>query len=69
MWVNHARVLYALGFHASNNRRRVIALRNLLEALGEKTADAIVHNHPADLYVSCHPCLTTPSRRRCAGIN
>jgi 1,2-diacylglycerol 3-beta-galactosyltransferase len=55
MWVNHARVLYALGFHASNNRRRVIALRSLLEPLGEKTADAIVHNHPADLYVSCHP--------------
>ncbi len=55
MWVNHARVLYALGFHASNNRRRIIALRNLLEPLSERTAEVIVHNHPADLYVSCHP--------------
>jgi len=55
MWVNHARVLYALGFHASNNRRRIIALRNLLEPLSEKTAEAIIRDHPADLYVSCHP--------------
>ncbi|PJF47015.1 MAG: galactosyldiacylglycerol synthase [Chloroflexi bacterium] len=54
MWVNHARVLYALGFHASNNRRRIIALRNMLEPLSEKTADAIVKDHPADVYVSCH---------------
>jgi 1,2-diacylglycerol 3-beta-galactosyltransferase len=54
MWVNYARVLYALGFHASNNRRRIIALRNVLEPLSEKTADVIVQNNPADIYVSCH---------------
>lgn len=54
MWVNHARMLYALGFHASNDRQRVIALRSMLEPLSEKTADAIVQNNPADVYVSCH---------------
>lgn len=54
MWVNHARVLYALGFHASNHRRRIIALRNVLEPLSEKAADAIVENNPANVYVSCH---------------
>ena len=71
MWVNHARVLYALGFHASNNRRRVIALRNLLEPLSEKTADAIVRDHPAALYVSCHPLFnqTIPQALRRHQLN
>jgi 1,2-diacylglycerol 3-beta-galactosyltransferase len=55
MWVNHARMLYALGFHATNNRRRIIALRSMLEPLSEKTADSIVENNPADVYVSVHP--------------
>lgn len=55
MWVNHARMLYALGFHATNDRRRIIALRSMLEPLSEKTADSIVENNPADVYVSCHP--------------
>ncbi|MCS7087851.1 MAG: glycosyltransferase [Thermoflexales bacterium] len=55
MWVNYARVLYALGFHATNDRRRVLALRNVLDPLSEKSVDAIVENNPADLYISCHP--------------
>lgn len=55
MWVNHARVLYALGFHATNDRRRILALRSVLDPLSEKAADAIVENNPADVYVSCHP--------------
>ncbi len=55
MWVNHARVLYALGFHATNDRRRIMALRNVLDPLSEKAADAIIENNPADVYVSCHP--------------
>ncbi len=55
MWVNYARVLYALGFHATNDRRRILALRNVLDPLSEKSADAIVENNPADLYISCHP--------------
>lgn len=54
MWVNHARMLYALGFHATNNRRRIIALRSVLDPISEKTADAIVERFPADVYVSCH---------------
>jgi 1,2-diacylglycerol 3-beta-galactosyltransferase len=54
VWVNHARVLYAIGFHATNNRRRLIALRSVLDPLSEKTADLIVERWPADLYVSCH---------------
>lgn len=54
MWVSHARMLYALGFHASNNRRRIIALRSVLDPLSEKTAESVVENHPADVYVSCH---------------
>ncbi len=55
MWVNHARVLYALGFHATNDRRRIMAIRSLLDPLSEKAADAIIENNPADVYVSCHP--------------
>ncbi len=55
IWVNYARTLYALGFHASNQRRRVIALRNVLEPIGEKAAAEMLHDHPADIYVSCHP--------------
>lgn len=55
IWVNYARVLYAIGFHASNNRRRVVALRNVLEPVGEKAAEEIIRDHPADVYVSCHP--------------
>jgi 1,2-diacylglycerol 3-beta-galactosyltransferase len=57
MWVSHARMLYALGFHASNNRRRIIALRSVLDPLSEKTAETIVENNPADVYVSCHLLL------------
>jgi 1,2-diacylglycerol 3-beta-galactosyltransferase len=55
IWVNYARTLYALGFHASNKRRRVVALRNVLEPIGEKAAAEMLHDHPADVYVSCHP--------------
>lgn len=55
IWVNYARTLYALGFHASNKRRRVIALRNVLEPIGEKAAEQMLLDHPADVYVSCHP--------------
>ncbi len=54
MWVNHARVLYAIGFHATNNRRRIVALRSVIDPLSEKTADTIVERWPADIYVSCH---------------
>jgi 1,2-diacylglycerol 3-beta-galactosyltransferase len=55
LWVNYARTLYAIGFHASNKRRRVVALRNVLEPIGEKAAAELIHDHPADVYVSCHP--------------
>jgi 1,2-diacylglycerol 3-beta-galactosyltransferase len=55
LWVNYARTLYAIGFHASNKRRRVIALRNVLEPIGEKPASELLHQHEADVYVSCHP--------------
>lgn len=54
LWVNHARMLYAIGFHATNNRRRIIALRSVLDPISEKSADAIVERWPADVYVSCH---------------
>ncbi len=55
IWVNYARTLYALGFKASNKRRRVVALRNALEPVSEKVAAELIQDHPADLYVSCHP--------------
>jgi len=58
MWVNHARVLYALGFHATNDRRRIMAIRSALEPLSERAADAIIANNPADVYVSCHPLFS-----------
>ncbi|MCS6774421.1 MAG: glycosyltransferase [Anaerolineae bacterium] len=69
MWVNHARVLYALGFHATNDRRRILALRSVLDPLSEKAADAIVENNPADIYVSCHPLFaqSIPSALRRLG--
>jgi 1,2-diacylglycerol 3-beta-galactosyltransferase len=55
IWVNYARTIYALGFKASNKRRRVVALRNVLEPISEKVAAELIQDHPADLYVSCHP--------------
>jgi 1,2-diacylglycerol 3-beta-galactosyltransferase len=62
-------VLYALGFHASNNRRRIIAIRSVLEPIGDKVADALVEDHPADVYVSCHLLFnqSVPSALRRAG--
>jgi len=54
IWVNHARVFYAIGFHATNHRRRIIALRSVLDPLTERTAEAIIERWPADVYVSCH---------------
>ena len=54
IWVNHARMLYAIGFHATNHRRRIIALRSVLDPLTEKTAEALIERWPADVYVSCH---------------
>lgn len=55
MWVNNARVLYALGFHASNGRRRVAAIRKAFETISDPVADDIVRRNPATVYVSCHP--------------
>ena len=55
MWVNYARVLYALGFHASNGRRRVAAIRKAMESISDPVADELVRSEPASVYVSCHP--------------
>lgn len=67
LWVNHARVLYAIGFHASNDRKLVNALRSVFEPLSDPAADALVQDHPADLYISCHPLFNDaipPALRR-----
>ena len=54
-WVNYARGLYALSFHASNGRRRVALIRKAFETISDPVAADIVLNEPADVYVSCHP--------------
>lgn len=55
IWVNYARVAYGLAFHATNGRRRVVAIRTAFEPMTDPVADAFLEQHPADLYVSCHP--------------
>jgi 1,2-diacylglycerol 3-beta-galactosyltransferase len=55
MWVNNARMLYALSFHASNGRRRVAAIRRVFETISDPVAEDIIRSDPADVYVSCHP--------------
>ena len=72
IWVNYARMVYGLGFHATNGRRRVVAMRRAIEPLADSVADEFLRVHPADLYVSCHPgynmavpYFLTPSIRAC----
>ncbi|MBK8836144.1 MAG: galactosyldiacylglycerol synthase [Anaerolineae bacterium] len=55
IWVNYARMVYGLGFHATNGRRRVVAMRWAMEPLADSVADEFLRVHPADLYISCHP--------------
>ncbi len=55
IWVNYARMVYGLGFHATNGRRRVVAMRWAIEPLADSVADEFLRVHPADLYISCHP--------------
>ena len=54
MWVTYGRMLYALGFHASNGRRQVVAIRRAFEPISDKMAEDIIKTAPADVYVSCH---------------
>lgn len=55
IWVNYGRVVYGLAFHATNGRRRVVALRSAIEPLADPVAEAFLDSYPADLYISCHP--------------
>ncbi len=54
MWVTYGRMLYALGFHISNGRRQVVAIRRAFEPISDKLAEDIIKTAPADVYVSCH---------------
>ena len=54
MWVTYGRTLYALGFHASNGRRRLFAIRRAFEPISDKLAEDLIRIAPADVYVSCH---------------
>lgn len=53
--VNYGRPLYSSIFKATNGRRRVVALRKAFEPITDEMAASIVKEHPADLYISCHP--------------
>jgi len=57
--VNQARSIYALGYHAINDRRRLSALRVALEPLTEPRVEDLLLNNPADIYVSCHPLFNS----------
>ena len=57
--VNQARSIYALGFHAINDKRRLSALRVALEPLTEPRVEDLLLNNPADIYVSCHPLFNS----------
>lgn len=54
-WVNYGRMLYSVSFKSTNGRRRVLALRRMGELITDPMAEAIVREHPADVYISCHP--------------
>ena len=71
VWVNYARVLYALSFHASNGRRRVAAIRKAFETISEPVAEDIIRSEPAAVYVSCHPIFNgaIPQAIRRLGVN
>ncbi len=66
IWVNYGRMAYGLGFHATNGRRRVVAMRWAFEPLADPVADAFLAAYPAELYISCHPGynLTVPDAIR-----
>jgi len=53
--VNYGRPFYSFTFKATNGRRRVVALRKAFEPITDEMAASIVSEHPADLYISCHP--------------
>ena len=55
--VNSARTIYALGYHAINERRILTALREALEPLTEPIVEDLLRQNPADVYVSCHPSV------------
>jgi 1,2-diacylglycerol 3-beta-galactosyltransferase len=57
--VNQARLLYALGYHAVNDRRLLTAIRQALEPLTEPRVDELIAQNPADAYVSCHPLFNS----------
>ena len=54
MWVTYGRMLYSLGFHSTNGRRRLLAIRRAFEPISDKMAEDILHIAQADVYVSCH---------------
>jgi 1,2-diacylglycerol 3-beta-galactosyltransferase len=53
--VNSARTIYALGYHAINERRILTALREAMQPLTEPIVEELLQQNPADIYVSCHP--------------
>ncbi len=57
--VNSARTIYALGYHAINDKRRLTALREALEPLTEPIVEDLLRQNPAHVYVSCHPLFNS----------
>lgn len=53
--VKSARPLHAALFHSLNGRRRVKMLRRWMSLTGGKKAMQLLTDHPAEVYVSCHP--------------
>ncbi len=56
--VNRARGVHALIFHALNGRRRAGWMRRYLRLKGGRQAEQLLADHPADVYVSCHPVFS-----------
>ena len=55
--------MWRLGFRASNGRRRIRMIYNMLWPYTQSYAERLLEEHPADLIVSVHPVPNTPLLR------
>jgi 1,2-diacylglycerol 3-beta-galactosyltransferase len=55
--ISHSRRGYELFWNVTNNRGSTVASRLFIETAGRLRACEFLRQHPADIYVSCHPIV------------
>ncbi len=55
--IAHTRLGYAAFWHITNNRSYTLAARASMEISGRRSITRFFAEHPADVYVSCHPLV------------